>query len=471
MKQKTQEDLGKDSIGKLLGKYALPCIASLLISALYNIVDQIYIGNSKVGYLGNTATNIIFPLTILALALALMFGDGAAANISLSQGRKDTASISKGVGNALLMSLIASALLTALCLIFLSPIISLMGASEASAPLAYGYGFYIIIGFPFAMLMNTMSGIIRADNSPRFAMAGMVIGAVLNIILDPLFINTFDMGVQGAAIATVIGEGVNFFIYLAYFFRSKSFRLKLMDFKPDFKLDGLILRLGLSSFLTQISIVIITTVSNATIAKYGAQTQYGTDIPLAVIGIVMKVFTIVINIGVGIAVGGQPIVGYNYGAKLYARVKKTYFYCIGLTSLVAIIATLLFEICPEYIIAIFGTQNDLYEEFALKTMRIYLAFIWATSLIKVSAIFLQSLGKAGSSAFLSLLRDVITFVPYTLILPIFFGLDGILYAAPAADLTSLLITFFIMLMTMKKLGIKDNENKLQEMNDSQLKAA
>lgn len=448
-----QTFLGEEKIGKLLLKFSLPCIASLLVSAIYNIVDQIYIGRSSVGYLGNTATNIIFPLTILALAIALMFGDGAAANLSLCQGRKDTKSISRGVGNALLMSLISSVVLVGFCLGFLSFYINLMGASAASYQLAYDYGFIIILGFPFAIIMNSMSGIIRADNSPSYAMVGMVVGAVLNIILDPLFIYTFDMGVQGAAIATVIGEFVTFAIYFCYFFRTKSFSLKLKDFALSRKLLATICSLGFSSLLTQISIVIITSTTNMVIAKYGPESVYGTDIPLAVIGVVMKVFTIVINIAVGIAVGGQPIIGYNYGKKNYKRVKKAYFYIVISTIIVASIATILFETIPQQIINIFGKQDsDYYNRFAILSVRIYLAFIIATCLIKVSAIFLQAVGKVRPSILLSLLRDVICFVPFTIILPIFKGLEGILYAAPAADALALVITALMMTFIIKRLG-------------------
>ena len=455
--------LGEEKLGKLIFKFSVPCILSLLISALYNIVDQIFIGNSSVGALGNTATSIVFPLTTIALAFGLMLGDGAAAYMSLCLGKGEKDKIRKTVGTTILFSFIVSMLFYAICFPLLNQILSLFGAKTSeSLEKAYEYGFIIVIGFPFYIMMSTMNSIIRADGAPKVAMISMVVGAVSNIILDAVMILALDMGLTGAALATIIGQILSFIISTIYFFRSKTLKLTIKDFIPDWSCFFETLKLGFSSFLTQISIVIISVISMNTLAKYGKDSKYGINDPQAIVGVVMKVFTIVINIAVGIAAGAQPVIGYNYGAKLYKRVKKGYYIIVVSIAVVGLIATILFQSIPKQIVSMFGanTSNpDLYYEFGVKTVRIYLMLIAITCLQKGSAIFLQSISAPLKATMLSLTRDVICFVPFTICLPMALGIDGVLWAAPISDGISIILTVIFILLEFKKMDkLEANKN-------------
>lgn len=455
----SEKYLGQQSMGKLILKFSIPCILSLLISALYNIVDQIFIGNSSVGSIGNTATTIVFPLTVIALAFGLMLGDGAAAYMSLCLGKGKKEQIGKAAGNALAIAVIVSFLFYAICLPLLDPILEFFGAKTAeSLEKAHEYGFIIVLGFPAYLIMNTMNSIIRADGAPRIAMISMVAGAITNVILDAVMILALDMGLTGAALATIIGQIVSFIISFVYFFFSKTFRLKLKDFLPNGEALLETLKLGLSSFLTQISIVIISVVSMNAIAEWGAKSKYGINDPQAIVGVVMKVFSIVVNIAVGIAAGAQPVIGYNYGAKEYKRVRKGLAIILISTFIVGIIALILFQTIPTQIVFIFGantSSKELYLEFGEYTVRIYLMFIPITCVQKVSSIFLQSISSPVKSTLLSLIRDVICFVPLTIALPYGMGILGILWAAPISDAISLIFTILFLVQELNKM--KKNE--------------
>jgi putative MATE family efflux protein len=458
----TEDYLGQEKIGKLLIRFSLPCILSMLVSALYNIVDQIFIGNSPAGYLGNAATNVVFPLTVLALAVALMLGDGAATYLSISQGRKDTSSAAAAIGSALTVSVLLAAVLTSVCLIWLDPILTFLGASADSFAYAETYGRIVIAAFPLAIIMNMLSSLIRADGSPKYAMAAMLSGAVFNIIFDPIFISVFSWGVAGAAYATDIGEFISFVMTVIYFRFSKTFHLSWKNLRIEWKLLLVDLRFGVSSFLIQLSIVIVSSVTNNCIVRYGPASSYGTDIPLAVLGIVMKVFSIVINIVIGIAVGGQPVIGYNYGAGKIGRVKETYRKILISSALVALVATLFFEAGPDLLIRLFGSEDEVYNSFARLAFRIYLSLILFTAIQKCSSIFLQAIGYAKEATFLSLLRDVIALVPATLLLTNQFGLLGILYAAPVADAIALAFTVICVLFAFRRLKKSQESSKQKE---------
>lgn len=442
--------------GKLLMKFSIPCILSLLISALYNIVDQIFIGNSSVGAIGNTATTIIFPLTVIALAFALMLGDGGAAYMSLCMGKGDGKKINKLVGSLITVSILISAIFLLIGFPFLDNIASFFGAkTEESLKYAHEYGFIILIGIPFYIIMNMLNSIIRADGSPKVAMISMVIGAIINIILDACFILGLDLGLTGAALATIIGQIVSFIISVIYLFRAKNFKLEITSFKPDLKLLLEGIKMGASSFFTQISIVIITVVSMNMLAKYGASSKYGINDPQAIIGVVMKLFTIVVNISVGISAGAQPIIGYNYGAGKNKRVKKLFFIIIGLNIILGLIATILFETIPGPILSIFGTNSlnpELYKEFGIMTMRIYLLLINFTIIQKSVSIFLQAMGSPIEAAILSLARDVVGMVIFTVVLPMFWGIEGILWSAPFTDVIGIILAIIFSIKMLKKLN-------------------
>lgn len=454
MEKNSNHYLSEAPIGSLMLQFSVPCILSLLVSSLYNIVDQIFIGWG-VGYLGNGATNVVFPITIIALAVALMIGDGCAAFLSICQGRKDAESSHRSVGNAILLLIACSVVLVVLFAVFRDPILSAFGATENNRVYAIDYFNVIIVGIPFFIFTNGMNSIIRADGNPKFAMISTFVGCIMNIILDPIAIFVLHWGVTGAALATIAGQIVSALLGLYYLFHTKSFRLS----KRSFHLSGSMIRricpLGISSLLTQLSIVIIMGVMNTTLVKYGALSKYGADIPMTVVGIVMKVFQIVIAFVVGIAAGCQPIVGYNYGAGNYARVKQIYKTMLLSEVIIGLIATLAFEFFPVQIISIFGSESALYNEFAALAFRLYLSTILLCCIQKATSIFLQSLGKPIMSMTLSLLRDFILSVPLILLLPHAFqpasGVMGPLYSAPAADIVSLIVAAIMMYSVFKAL--------------------
>lgn len=435
MNQNANHYLAGEPIGKLMLKFSIPCILSLLVSALYNIVDQIFIGRG-IGYLGNGATNVVFPITILALSISLLVGDGCAAYLSICQGMADEERAHKSVGNAVTVILAAGLVLTAFFAAFEDEILWGFGATQNNFAYAREYFQSIIIGIPFFMFANAMNSIIRADGSPQFAMLSTMAGCVINVVLDPAAIFLLGWGMKGAALATVTGQIVSALLAVYYLFHTKSFRLKRISFLPDRELLKHTMPLGISSLLTQLSIVIIMIVMNNVFVTYGAQSKYGADIPLTVVGIVMKVFQIVISIVVGIAAGSQPIVGYNYGAGLHERVREIFRMMMKAEACIGIISMIFFEVFPLQIIQIFGNENDLYNEFAVLSFRIFLSTIALCCIQKSCSIFLQSLGKPVFSMALSLLRDFVLSVPLALILPRFLGVTGALYSAPVADVIS-----------------------------------
>ncbi len=451
--QNDNKYLGQEKVSKLLLKFSIPCILSLLISSLYNIVDQIFVGNSSIGYLGNAATTVVYPITIIAVAFAWCFGDGAAAYLSLCQGRNDTKKSHKAIGNSILISFIISILFMIVGYLFMDSLLYGFGASDVTIGLARDYFKIILLGIPFYMLANSVNSVIRADGSPKYSMAATLIGAVLNIILDPLFIFGFNMGIAGAAWATIIGQMASFIVSLVYFFKTKTFKLNRDSFKMNFKVFNNVIKLGISTFITQMSIVVISLVCNIMLAKYGNQSPYGADIPIATIGICMKVFSIVINIVVGIILGAQPILGFNFGAKKYDRVKETFKLVMISSAVVGIIATLIFEICPEFVIKMFGTSDALYMEFAVKTFRIFLLLVCFTCLIKVISIFFQAVGEPLKAAIVSLSRDIVFFVPLVILLPKYMGVEGPLWAAPIADLLGIIVSVTLVVIFFKKLII------------------
>lgn len=443
--------LATERIGKLLPQYAIPCIISLLIGSLYNIVDQIFIGHG-VGYLGNCAVSILFPLTVIGLAIAQFIGDGAAAHLSLCQGRNDTKRFNLCLGNGLMLGLVLSIIYMIIFYLFSDKILTAFGATGETLSLTKEYGVVIFMGMPFYVVSNLLSSVIRADGSPGYSMLAMSVGAIFNIVFDPIFIFVFDMGVLGAAIATIIGQIISCIMTVAYLWKSKTFRLNKDSFslKPQEALKAL--PLGISSFLTQLGIVFSSAVSNMLLAKHGAGTIYGSDIPVAVQGIVMKVFAIVISIAIGLAVGAQPIIGFNYSAKNYQRVKSTFKLVIVLTVIVSAIATIMFEFFPTLILRIFGDGGEVYMEYGLFSFRVYLSLIIFTCIQKISSIFLQAIGKPTSSIIVSISRDLIFQLCFMIIFANIFGLFGVLYAGPATDILALIVSVIFVSWEWRKMS-------------------
>ncbi|MDD3219710.1 MAG: MATE family efflux transporter [Lachnospiraceae bacterium] len=458
MNQNSNQYLAEAPIGKLMMKFSIPCIMSLLVSSLYNIVDQIFIGRG-VGYLGNGATNVVFPITVIALAIALMIGDGCAAFLSICQGKKDTEGTKKGVGNSIFLLVIISIILMIIFMFGREGILHAFGATENNIEYARDYFNIIAIGIPFFMFANGLNSVIRADGSPQFAMISTLVGCIMNVILDPIAIFVFHWGVKGAAIATIAGQVVSAILALYYLFHTKSFKLSKNSFKIKGSIVKRVLPLGISSFLTQLSIVIIMGVMNNVLVKYGAMSKYGADIPMTVVGIVMKVFQIVIAFVIGVAAGSQPIVGYNYGAGLFGRVKEIYKKMMIAEVCIGVIATICFELFPLQLIGLFGSESDLYNEFGVLAFRIFLSTIIFCCVVKSTSVFLQSLGKPVMSMGISLLRDFVLSVPLVLLLPLAFGVEGPLFSGPIADIVTFLVVVIMMRHVMKGL---DTQMKKEE---------
>ena len=445
-----QSPFASEPIWRLIVRFAVPSVIALLVNSLYNIVDQIFIGNG-VGYMGNGATNIVFPITIIALALAMMIGNGGAAFLSLKLGEGNVDSAKQGIGNAVTMSVVVSIILTAVFLIFINPILTLFGATDTLRPYALEYGWIIGIGLPFMMISGAVNSMIRADGSPKYAMFSMVIGAVLNVILDAVFIFPLQMGVRGAAIATVIGQFASFLVSVVYMKRFKTIKLSRSDFRLNAKVCGNIIVFGLSSFITQFAITIVMALTNNLLAEYGAQSVYGSDIPLTATGIVMKVNQILISILLGIATGTQPIIGFNYGAKNFHRVRKALEISLVASEIISVLAFLLFQLAPISVISLFGSEDGLYNEFAVKAFRIFLLLCPLTGLQTVIAVYLQAVGKSVMSALLSLARQIIFFVPAALLLPLALGVEGVLWTGPVADGLAFVMSLVLLLYERNRL--------------------
>ena len=442
--------LGKEKIGKLIRKFSIPCIISLLVNSLYNIVDQIFIGWG-VGYLGNGATNVVFPLTMICLAFSLMFGDGASAYLSLKLGEKKKEEAGKGVANGIAMSVIIALIMCVITLGFLPQLLNVFGCTDNLREYALKYGYIIAIGLPFMMIGTTLNSIIRADGNPKYAMTSMVLGAILNTILDPIFIFVFKMGVEGAAIATVISQILTFIINICYIKKFKSVTLNKESFKIKASVARKVAMLGISSFITQMSIVVVMAFENNLLGKYGGQSKFGSEIPITVLGIVMKISQILNSIIIGIAAGAQPIIGYNYGAGKYDRVKKTLKTVLGLSVIISTIAFILFQTIPDKLISIFGSGDEKYMEFACMAFRIYLMLTIFNGIQIPSGIFFQAIGKSSRSAILSLSRQILFLIPAMIIFSSMFGIKGVLFAGPFADLLAFIIASTLLIIEVKHL--------------------
>lgn len=459
--ENSNQFLGTERIGKLMKQYAVPCMISLLVGALYNIVDQIFIANaSYLGSFGNAANTVVFPLTVVALAVAVMIGDGCCAFVSICLGRGESDSARRSVGNAVVMSIVSSLIITAIYLVFQDQIISMFGGTVNEETFHYSkeYFFYITLGIPFYMFGQALNPIIRADGSPRFAMISTLAGAIANIILDPVFIFGFKWGMMGAAVATVIGQILTAVLAVWYILHMKVIKPAKEDFAIDTKICRKTLLLGVTSFLSQISLVAAMAAINNMIRNYGAsdeifgQAQYA-QIPMAVVGIVMKFFQIVISIVVGMAAGCIPIVGFNMGAGKKERVRKLFTKLLAAEAAVGSVSFILVEFFPQQMISIFGAANEssYYTEFAVKAFRIYLCLIILACVNKACFIFLQALGKTAASTVLSMIREVVFGVGFALFLPVFFGLNGVLYSMPVSDLLTFVVAVFLIRRTYKEL--------------------
>ena len=459
-------DLGKENINKLLISFAIPCVISMLINSVYNIVDQIFIGKG-VGTLGNAATNVIFPLVIIFNAVAGLIGNGAAANLSLKLGEGKKEEGGKIVGSAVTVSIIFSIILSVIAYLFLPKLVYMFGCTKNVYQYAVDYGKIIILGAPFMIIYSALSQLIRADGSPKYSMILLVVGAILNIILDPIFIFTFNMGVKGGAIATVIGQIVSFVMAIFYLKKVKSVKLE----KESFKVDKSITRtlgLGLSSFITQSTVLALFVFMNNMMTKYGALTKYGADIPLSVYGVISKINSLYISTILGISIGAQPIIGFNYGAGNYERVKETLRKVLTINLVVGLIFNIIFYLFPKEIVSIFITNSDpnykLFLEFAVVICHSFLLVMGLNFLEMTTSITVQSLGNVKKATMVSFIRQIILFIPIACFMAIYLhkGIYGVLNAGPIADTITFFIALVIFYSEYRKLSIKEKTTNLED---------
>lgn len=448
--------LVRKPIYQLLIKYAVPSILAFLVSALYNIVDQIFIGNI-VGHLGNAATTVSFPISTISTAIALLLGIGTASNYSIYKGRGDDERAERTVATGITGLLFFAGLELVLVMTFINPLLKLFGASENIFQYAYDYTSITSMAIVFIVFSIALSHIIRADGSPKYAMMLNVVGAILNIVLDYIFMANFNMGIKGAAWATFIGQAVSFLLALYYIFFLKDNPIRKKDFKIHKEELAAILKLGSAACINQLAMVVVQIVMNNVMTHYGVMSKYGPDIPLAAVGIASKLYIVLIGFNIGLAQGGQPIIGYNYGAKIYRRVKDTYLTTIKISVIYSTIFFLLVEIWPQIFVNIFGKGNDLYMEFTIILLRITLIMTALNGLQPITANFYTSIGKARLGIFVSLTRQVLFYLPLIIVLPKFFGILGALYATPIADFIAFVLAMYFVVREFKAMSKAGDE--------------
>lgn len=449
MSSMPENQLGYEKIAVLLRKFAFPSIISTLVSSLYNIVDQVFIGQG-VGYLGNAATNVSYPFSTICLAIALLVGIGSASRFSLCLGRKKPEEAAKVAGNGVVLMVAAGLLYSAIGECLLEPLLWLFGATSDVLPYARQYAGVTLLGMPFLIVTNGLSNLIRADGSPKYYMLCMVSGAVANTILDPILIFICDLGVFGAALATVMGQILSFALAVGYLRKFKTIHLVIGDFRLSLRSTLKTFGMGISSCVNQVAITLVQIVLNHSLTYYGALSIYGTDIPLAACGIVMKTNAILLSIIVGISQGVQPLIGFNYGAQQYRRVREAYLLAIRWNFIVSSIGFCLFEFFPYPIISVFGSGNELYMEFAVKFMRIFLFMVLVNGVQLLSSNFFTAIGKATRGLLLALTRQVFFLIPLLLLLPLLLGIDGVMLAGPIADFVAFVLSIMLIRKELKK---------------------
>lgn len=448
--------LGTERIGKLMVQFAVPSIIALVVNSLYNMVDQIFIGNG-VGYLGNAATNVILPLMTVVLAVGLMIGDGCAAFMGLNMGKGKTDKAANGVGNAVVLTIAFGIIFSILCQIFLEPLCWVFGATEQSISYCLEYGRPIILGFTFLAIDMAFTSIIRADGRANISLIGMLIGCAANVILDPIFIFVFKWGVAGAGWATIIGQILNAIYFIVCITRCKTVKLEKKHFKLQLKISGKMCILGLSSFITQFALVIVIAVVNNTLKVQGEKSVYGADIPVSAMGVVMKVSQVLTSIVLGLATGILPVISYNYGSGQHDRVKKLFKNALLFGTAVMVVAFFILELWPRQIISIFGNQSDLYMEFAQKCIQIYMLACFTVGVSIVTGIFFQSIDKPIQSTVLSLLRQIVVLVPTVLILGAVGDVTTVLWAGPISDGVSCIASLITLGFCWKKIFRKEEK--------------
>ena len=444
----SENPLGSEPVSTLLRRFAVPSVIAMLVSALYNMVDQLFIGHS-IGVLGNAATNVAFPLSMVCTSIGLLCGIGGAANFNLCMGRKDPEHAKSYVGNAISMLAILGVILCVAVQLFLRPMMLLFGATPDVIDYACTYTRITSIGFPFLIVTIGGSNLIRADGSPKFSMLCNLVGAIVNTILDPLFIFVFHMGMAGAALATITGQILSFALVVFYLRGFKTLPLSLSDLKPNMACWARIAALGATPAFNQVAMMVVQIVMNNTLTYYGSNSVYGSDIPLACAGIISKVNMLFFSFVIGISQGLQPIVSFNFGAQKYDRVKDAYKKAVFAATAISIVAFLCFQLFPRQIIGIFGSGSEEYLHFAERYFRIFLFFTFLNGIQPVSSNFFTAIGAPKKGIFLSLTRQIIFLLPLLLIFPYLFGIDGVMYTAPIADLAAASVSIVMVVREFK----------------------
>lgn len=451
MENKKRNSLGTEPINQLLRKFAVPSIIAMLVSALYNIVDQFFIGRS-IGELGNAATNITFPLTTSCIALALLLGIGAASAFNLTLGKGDKEKALYYIGNSAMILFLSGLVLCIIVQLFLQPMLLFFGSPENVLGYAENYTRVTAIGFPFLIFSTGGGHLIRADGSPKYSMLCNLSGAIINIILDPIFIFGLNMGMVGAGLATIIGQIFGASLALRYLFKYKTGKIERKHLIPNWNFVSKIISLGAAPFFNQLAMMIVQIVMNKSLTYYGALSVYGESIPLACAGIITKVNQIYMSIVIGLSQGLQPIVSFNYGAAKYDRVKKAYSTAISYGVIVSVIAFLTFQFMPRQIVSIFGSGSEAYYSFAVKYFRIFLLFTFINCFQPISSNFFTAIGKPKKGIFLSLTRQILFLLPLIIILPLFIGIDGIMYSGPIADFIAGAVSIAMIYIEFKYIG-------------------
>lgn len=444
----SENPLGSEPVSTLLRRFAVPSVIAMLVSALYNMVDQLFIGHS-IGVLGNAATNVAFPLSMVCTSIGLLCGIGGAANFNLCMGRREPEHAKSYVGNAISMLAILGVSLCVAVQLFLRPMMLLFGATPDVIDYACTYTRITSIGFPFLIVTIGGSNLIRADGSPKFSMLCNLVGAIVNTILDPLFIFVFHMGMAGAALATITGQILSFALVVFYLRGFKTLPLSLSDLKPNMACWARIAALGATPAFNQVAMMVVQIVMNNTLTYYGSNSVYGSDIPLACAGIISKVNMLFFSFVIGISQGLQPIVSFNFGAQKYDRVKDAYKKAVFAATAISIVAFLCFQLFPRQIIGIFGSGSEEYLHFAERYFRIFLFFTFLNGIQPVSSNFFTSIGAPKKGIFLSLTRQIIFLLPLLLIFPYLFGIDGVMYTAPIADLAAASVSIVMVVLEFK----------------------
>lgn len=442
--------LATEPMGKLMLRFCVPSVISILVNMLYNLVDQIFIGQG-VGYLGNAATNIIMPLTTVIMSIGQLFGCGCVAYASLNFGKGDTKKANEGVGTVITTTVILGIILAVIFEIFMSPLCKLFGATADSLPYALDYGRIVAVGFPFFISTTVFTNIFRADGRPSVSMIGMLIGFVTNMIFDPVFIFLFHWGVKGAALATIMGQIFNALYYYWNLGRCKTFQFHKKDFFIKPRIIGSISWLGVSAFVTQIETVFVQLVGNNLLVHYGTLSKYGPDIPMAAYGITMKLLMLVSGVATGIIMGAQPILGYNYGSKQFSRVKKCYKDAVLVSTLVLIVAFLVFEFAPEAVVSLFGQESALYEEFAVKALRIFMCLCPIVGFCVITPVFFQSIGKPIPATILSICRQLVFLTLAMVAMTSLMGVEGILWAGPISNALAAILSAVMLIYQWKRI--------------------